>query len=69
MILERCLADVFEQFFMLLVENAPGGIPDPQVDSKGRFDVTWERSGNLLGPFLINFWTILVKSLIKFLIN
>ena len=46
-----------------------GSVPDPQVDSKGRFDPTWERSGSILGPFKTNSWTILVKNLIKFLMK
>ena len=38
------------------VETASGRATEPQVDSKGRLDPIWERSGTILGTFLQNFW-------------
>ena len=51
------------------VRSAPGSIPDPQVDSKGRLDPIWEHSGTILGAFLTIFCSILTKILKKFLIK
>ena len=37
------------------MESGFGSAPDPQVDSKGRLDPTWDRFGNIFKEFLVNF--------------
>ena len=44
----------FENGRSFRVETEPGSVTEPKRDTRGRLGLTWNRFGNVLGPFLVH---------------
>ena len=50
---------IWDQFWLQIgrgfrFETEPGSVTEPKRDTRGRLGLTWNRFGNVLGPFLVH---------------